>query len=161
MPAFLSDQDIASLLAERKPLERDLRACAQVRPKRGHKECELSLTGDAGSDFQVVFRQSEFNPLDFSVILCYCVPGSSLVVRLRRYNGKSHEHTNKIEGDTFYDFHVHTATERYQQTGLREDSFAQPTDRYCDFNGAVQCMMNDCGFDAPPDLQGVLFQEIQ
>jgi hypothetical protein len=29
---------------------------------------------------------------------------------LRRCNGKSHEHTNIIESDKFYDFHIHTAT---------------------------------------------------
>ena len=47
-----------------------------------------------------------FNPLDFSVILAWLPPQSSTTFRLCRYNGKSHEHTNALEGNRFYDFHV-------------------------------------------------------
>ena len=76
--------------------------------------------------------------------------------RLCRYNGKSHEHSNSLESQKFYDFHVHRATARYQQAGSREDSFAEPTDRYNDLDGAVRCLIQDCGFQLPnnhqPDL---------
>jgi hypothetical protein len=44
---------------------------------------------------------------------------------LRRHNGKSHEHTNQIEAGAFYDFHIHRATERYQELGMREDAYAE------------------------------------
>jgi hypothetical protein len=81
------------------------------------------------------------------------------VFRLRRCNGKSHEHSNIIEEKRFYDFHIHTATERYQDAGLREDWYAEPTDRYNDFNGALRCMFKDCGFVLPLNLQGALFEE--
>jgi hypothetical protein len=66
--------------------------------------------------------------------------------RLRRHNGKSHEHTNPIEKNTFYGFHIHTATERYQQSGYREDTYAEETNRYADYHGAIECMLRDCGF---------------
>ena len=56
-----------------------------------------------------------------------------VLFRLRRYNGRSHQHTNKIEEITFYDFHIHTATERYQDAGYAEEHFAEVTDRYVDF----------------------------
>lgn len=62
------------------------------------------------------------------------------------------------ERKPFYDFHIHTATERYQASGLREDSFAESSDRFSDIDGAVRCLLNDCGFDVPPDKQGKLFQ---
>jgi len=55
--------------------------------------------------------------LDFSIILAYCPEASNQLFRLRRYNGKSHEHTNTIEADKFYNYHIHTATERYQELG--------------------------------------------
>lgn len=58
----------------------------------------------------------------------------------------NHEHTNRIEGDTFFGFHIHTATERYQNLGLDEDAYAEPTDRYANLSGAMECMIKDCGF---------------
>ncbi|MBN2311433.1 MAG: hypothetical protein JXR94_20820 [Candidatus Hydrogenedentes bacterium] len=109
--------------------------------------------------YRVILRQSDFNALDFSVVLAVDVPDTNQLFRLRRYNGKSHEHTNHIEGDVFYDFHVHYATERYQETGAREDAFAKPSDRFGDWNAALLCMFEDCGFEAPEDPQGRLFGE--
>jgi hypothetical protein len=102
-------------------------------------------------------RQSNFNSLDFSIILAVNQPDSNQSFRLRRYNGKSHEHTNKIEGNTFYNFHIHHATERYQDSGFREDAFAEATDRYADFHDALRCMLEDCGFEMPQGSELTLF----
>ncbi|HPA46929.1 MAG TPA: hypothetical protein PK395_14280, partial [bacterium] len=114
-----------------------------------------------GSDFQVILRQSSLNHLDFSVILAVCPRETNLSFRLRRYNGKSHEHTNRIEGTKFFDFHVHTATERYQDLGVKEDSFAEPTERFSDLSSALNCMFQECAFDVPGDDQPSLFQELE
>ncbi len=160
MSAIFSDEDIARLLAEEKALPDDYRALIQIRPKRGHKERELDVNGVDGSDFRLILRQSVINPIDFSVILIYRPPKSNQLFRLRRYNGKSHEHTNSIEGETFYDFHIHEATERYQEIGAREDTYAQPTSRFSDFHRAVSCVLKDCAFESPFDPQGKLFEEI-
>jgi hypothetical protein len=160
MSSFLSDEDIARLLKEKKALPEDYRARIQIRPKRGHKERELDVKGAEGSDFRVIFRQNLINPLDFSVILVYRPPKSNQLFRLRRYNGKSHEHTNFIEGETFYDFHVHEATERYQEIGGREDTYAQPTSRFSNLHQAVSCMFHDCGFEIPFDPQMKLFEGV-
>jgi hypothetical protein len=126
----------------------------------GHKERELDIKGADGEDYRLILRQSIFNPLDFSIILTYRPPKSNQLFRLQRYNGKSHEHTNPIEGETFYDFHIHQATEKYQEIGAREDTFAKPTDRFADFQQAIACMFKDCGFEMPFDSQGRLFEEI-
>ncbi len=159
MAVQLGDAEIVRLLAERKILPVDYRERIQMRPKRGHRERELDVTGDEGSECRIVLRQSLFNPLDFSVILAYRPPNTNQLFRLRRYNGKSHEHTNTLEGQTFYDFHIHTATERYQESGLREDVFAEVTDRFADFHGAIRCLLEDCNFNIPQDPQGKLFKE--
>jgi hypothetical protein len=106
----------------------------------------MDLTGQHGSVFRIIIRQGVYNAFDFSVILAYRPPAGPRLFRLRRYNGKSHEHHNRIEGDRFYDFHVHTATERYQLRGMHEDSFAVPTDRYGDLGGAMEALLLDCGF---------------
>ncbi len=76
---------------------------------------------------------------------------SNRVFRLRRCNGKSHEHTNLIEKQTFYEFHIHMATERYQREGENEDWYAEPTDRYGDLSGAIDCLIADCAFQRPAD----------
>jgi hypothetical protein len=113
MAAKYSDAEIQALLAEKKPLPEDFRSKIRLREKRGHKEQELDIEGVNGNQFRLILRQSSFNGLDFSVILAYCPTGSNQVFRLRRYNGKSHEHTNIIESEKFFDYHIHTATERY------------------------------------------------
>jgi hypothetical protein len=160
MSAIFSDEDIARLMAEEKPLPGDYRALIQIRPKRGHKERELDVKGADGSDFRLILRQSIINPLDFSVILVYRPPQSNQLFRLRRYNGKSHEHTNPIEEETFYDFHIHQATERYQQMGAREDTYAEVTNRFSNFHEAISCTLTDCAFETPFDPQRKLFEEI-
>jgi hypothetical protein len=79
--------------------------------------------------------------------------------RLRRHNGKSHEHTNQIEASTFYDFHIHMATERYQELGMRENAYAEATDRFGDFDSALRCLVDDCRFETAPDPNLRLFDE--
>ena len=160
MSARYSDANIIAFLQERKPLPKDYRSKIRLRDKRGHKEQELDIQGAEGSQFRLILRHSNFNVLDFSVILTYCPADRNQLFRLRRYNGKSHEHTNPIESNRFYNFHIHTATERYQELGMREDTHAEPSSRFSDFNTAINCMLCDCGFDVPDDPQRKLFEEV-
>ena len=159
MPVTYSDQEVERLLLERKPMPSDWSSRVRLRPKRRHQERDLTLSGDAGSEFRLILRQNEVNPFDFSIILAVRVPRSNHLFRIRRYNGKSHEHTNHIEHVTFYDFHIHIATQRYQELGTREDAYAEPTGRYADFRGALRCLIGDTNLDILPDPQGeFLFQ---
>lgn len=158
MATSLTDAEIAALIAEAKPLPDDYLGRVQTKPKRGHRERELDLDGAYGNKFRLILRQSSLNPLDFSVILAWIPPHSSTPFRLCRYNGKSHEHTNTLDSQTFYGFHIHRATERYQRSGLREDSFAEPTTRYQDFGGALRSLIQDCGFALPANQHPDLFE---
>ena len=160
MADILSEHDIELLLKEIKPLPEDYRAKIQIRPKRGHKERELDVQGVNGSDFRLILRQSLINPIDFSVILAYRPPNSNQLFRLRRYNGKSHEHTNNIEEERFYDFHIHQATERYQEIGAREDTYAVASNRFSEFHQAIVCIIEDCAFEGPPNTQRSLFEGV-
>lgn len=160
MAVRLSDTEIGNFINEGKSLPSDYRSRIQTKPKRGHKERELDIVGANGSEFLLILRQSLFNPLDFSIILAYKVPKTHQVFRLCRYNGKSHEHTNTLEKETFYDFHIHKATERYQdESGLREDSYAEITNRFADLQGATRCVLEDCKFEIPLNPQQSLFEE--
>ena len=80
------------------------------------------------------------------------------MIRLRRYNGKSHRHSNPMEGDRFYDFHIHTATERYQLSGNREDTYAVSSDRYASLEEAIDCLLEDCAFVLPQGHQADIFR---
>ena len=124
--------------------------------KPGHYEATLSVAGFESSTFHVILRQSRVNTSDFSVILAVHVPGVSNRFRLRRYNGNSHEHRNQIEGDSFDDFHIHVATERYQKLGMREDAFAQPTNRYATFEDAFHCLIEDANIALTSGVQRAL-----
>jgi len=139
-----SEEQIEALVKERKALPADYQQKIELRSKRGHKERELDVKGSGGSNFRLILRQSEHNANDFSIILVYCPKGSNRAFRLRRYNGNSHEHTNRIEGTRFRGFHIHTATERYQELGSDEDSYAERTERFADFHSALRCMLSGC-----------------
>ena len=158
MPAKYSDVEINMLIKEPKPLPKNYRSSIRLSVKRGHKESEIDVIGNKDNQFRLIFRQSSLNTLDFSVILAFCPKETNQIFRLRRYNGKSHEHTNIIEGDIFYGFHIHTATERYQELGSDPDSFAEISDKFSDFNSAVQCLLSDCALQLPNDDQLELFR---
>jgi hypothetical protein len=128
-----------------------------MKEKRGHKEKEITLEREDRSQFKIIVRQNVINILDFSIILGYMAPRSNVLFRLRRYNGKSHEHTNKIEGITFYDYHFHTATQRYQEAGFEEDGYAEPISEYADLQSAGECLKKDCGILLPDQAQLTMF----
>lgn len=157
MADILSDADIQRLLNETKPLPENWQDRIRLKAKRGHKEAEVQTVGVDGSTFRLILRQSNLDPLDFSVIIGYEMPNTNVLFRLRRYNGKSHEHTNKLERQTFFDYHIHQATQRYQEFGMSEDAFAEPTDRYADVDSALHYALQECQFELPPGAQFALF----
>src|SRR5271170_5053393 len=142
----LSDATINQLILEPKTLPEGLTAAPKLSSRNKHKRKEYEVTSHSGNQFVVFLRQSELNPVDFSAILGYRIPHSYAVFRLRRYNGK-HQHTNVIEKETLLDYHIHTATERYQAVGFREDAFAETTNRYSTLGTAINCLIEDCGFN--------------
>jgi hypothetical protein len=155
----LTDAEIAALISEPKDGADKLRGKLQLTGKGAHKEAQIAVTGADGHEFRVIVRQSALNVLDFSVILGFCPGETTGLFRLRRYNGKHGEHTNSIERQRFYAFHIHKATERYQDRGQREDAFAEPSDRYSAVRSATECLIQDCGFASSAPLQLSLFTE--
>ncbi|MDJ0578551.1 hypothetical protein [Crocosphaera sp.] len=151
-----SDSEIDDLINEPKQLSLDWRLKIKFNPnQRGSsQEGGFKIMGTNNNKFRVILRQSCHNHLDFAIIFGVYPPSSTKLFRLKRYDGKSQQHTNPIEQETFYDFHIHTATERYQIYGNgEEDKYAQPTDRFINFDEALQCMLTDCGFIEPDNPQ--------
>ena len=159
MAVIYRELEIDALVKEHKSAPSDWYDQIRLRPKRGHSEQQVEIVGDRGNIFRLIFRQNQIAPLDFSIILAVRPPQSNVVFRLLRYNGKSHEHTNRIEQNRFYHFHIHKATERYHKEDQKEDGYAEPTDRYSDLRGALKCIIDDANIKIPQDSQGSLLEE--
>ncbi len=151
-----TNDEIQSLVEEPKPVPGGAFNSVNWRTREGHDRADLNVEGDDGHLFSIKLRRNQFNEKDFSVILCVEVSNSNVTFRLRRYNGH-HTHRNKIENERFRDFHIHTATERYQERGFDEDGYAQVTDRYSSFATALRCLIEDCGFEPEEGSQQNLF----
>ncbi len=167
MADLYTDTEIADMLAEQKTLAAAIARPVSLSSRNGQRSAKFNAdgAGDPPRHYRLIIRQAEDNPLDFSVIVGFCPNGhtSKKTFLLRRYNGKSHEHTNKIERETLaYTFHIHEATERYQQltsgpARIREEGYAEVTDRYSTVEGALDCALEDCNFriaPQPPTIPG-------
>jgi hypothetical protein len=148
--SILDDDAIIELIQEPKTIPEGLLPLGKLLTRNYHKRKEYDVAAISGNQFVIYVRQSELNMLDFSAILGYRLPRIHTIFRLRRYNGK-HQHTNVLEKRTFYDFHTHTATRRYQVSGFKEDHFAEITKRYSSLQSAIQCLIADCGFQTFED----------
>ena len=59
MPVTYSDQEVERLLLERKPMPSDWSSRVRLRPKRGHQERDLTLSGDVGSEFRLILKRED------------------------------------------------------------------------------------------------------
>ena len=157
MLTFLNDSEINMLILEEKRIDVQLLDLSSMRQKKGHREKDIFISRSDGSRFKIILRQNSNDPLDFSAILAFIPSGSNQDFKLRRYNGKSHQHNNRLHKNKFYDFHIHTATEEYQRAGMKEEMFAEPTQRYSTLNEAFDCLVKDCNVILPEDKQLKLF----
>lgn len=155
MEILLSDTEIQAFIQEGKQLcTTPDELFRNMKEKKGHKGFEHIMSRPDGSSFVLKVRISKENSLDFSAILGYCPLNSTKLFLLCRYNGKSHEHKNKLEDEnSFYDFHIHKATERYQREGAKEEFYAVTTDRYSTLQEALNCLITDCNIELPSSSQ--------
>lgn len=160
------DDEIARLLGETKILSDNWQSQFQLKDKNNfqHQEQSIKIEGGNGNSFRVILRRNKINIFDFSIILMF-QDKDGKEYRLIRYNGKhSSEHTNKWEKEhkeTYCKFgpafHIHQATERYQEAGYLIDGFAEMTTKYYDFHSALNSFLKDNNFQKPKGSQLELF----
>lgn len=156
---YFTDEEINRLILENKNYNGPVDDFLRFRESDGHKKATVELPRTDGSMFIIKLRQNKNTITDFSAILAYQEKGTNKDFKLRRYNGK-HEHTNKLENHKFFDFHVHYATQRYQDAGRKEESYAEETNRYSDIKGALTCLINDCNIQIKKDAQASMFDSM-
>jgi hypothetical protein len=149
---MLTDERIKGLLDEPKPevdsqeLRRALNSAAV---RRCYRRAKARVKGERGSWFVVHLRQNTLDPYDFSVILTF-LPPTGAEINLRRHNGRNHRHRNKLEGTSFTNsFHIHEATERYQEAGHDIDGYARATTDFHDLATALDAMLAAANFARP------------
>ncbi|MEJ2267479.1 MAG: hypothetical protein P8X70_00155 [Nanoarchaeota archaeon] len=147
---MITDEEIKSLIEEKKILKSELKPT--FREGRSSQKFEKEIEGENGNKFKIVIRISNFNPSDFSIILCTKIAGKWF--RLMRCNGDSHEHTNKLEEEKISGYHIHYATGRYQENGYREENYAKSTNKFSDWKKALVVMLQEANFQlAVPEGQ--------
>ena len=157
---FLTDIQIQDLIAEPKILGCSASALMHGMKNKSEREASHSQSSrkipriNGEGDWLIYLRRNRGNQFDFSCGLGFFPKGRNQAFTLTRYNGKSHQHTNRLEKENpFYDFHIHTATEKYQLSSYSTEHRADITDRYADFYGAFTALLDDCnvslnGFDS-------------
>ena len=159
MGYYFTDAEINNLVAEEKSHPVTLSEIMAFKQSDGHKRSSFEINRPDGSRFIIKLRQNQNNINDFSAIIGFQEKGNNTSFILRRYNGKSHEHSNRIEGNKFYYFHIHIATQRYQDDGRKEESYAEESDQYTDLTSALRCLLAECNIKIKTNPQESLFNE--
>ncbi len=104
-----------------------------------HKQRNYTAVSEDGAQYRIYLRQNLDDEMDFSCGLALVQKGGKHL-SLIRYNGSSHRH-----GSIFYRCHIHRATAEALAAGRKIDSYAEETERYKTLEGALACLVEDCG----------------
>lgn len=166
MNRILSDSEINRLIIEQKLAPKNWKKHLQLKSKNNtrHEEGRFTARGKNGNNFRVIIRRNKINRLDFSIILKF-IDNDGKEYFIVRYNGKHpSEHTNRWEKlNSFVKykfescFHIHKATQRYQESGLEIAGYAEETELYSDYQSALNTFIKDVNIVEAPKSQYELF----
>jgi hypothetical protein len=153
MARIITDSQITELLAVRKPVPGRLlkNLKHRLRPVNRSMVADTTIRSDDGRTFVIAGRRSAVDVCRFSIRLS--VYWARRWINLIRCNGLHGEHRNLLEmrsGDGVPvvpkdTFHVHYATERYQLFDKDAEYYAEPTDEYYSYEGAVEYLCQNFG----------------
>lgn len=110
------------------------------KPGRQKKRNFNAVTDDE-TVYRIYQRLNLDDDRDFSCGLALTRRGGK-PLSLVRYNGANHVH-----GKIRYVCHIHRATSEALAAGGKVDSHAEGTDRYKTVEGALACLIEDCGVE--------------
>ena len=106
-----------------------------------HRQRNFTAETEGGEVYRIYQRQNLDDERDFSCGLALVRRGGR-PLSLVRYNGSSHVH-----GEIRYSCHIHRATAEALAAGRRIDGHAEGTHRYRTLEGALACLIEDCGVE--------------
>ena len=104
-----------------------------------HQQRNFTAETEDGSFYRIYLRQNLDDEKDFSCGLALVRRGGK-PLSLVRYNGSSHAH-----GEIKFRCHIHRGSAEALAEGKKIDSQADETDRYRTLDGALACLIEDCG----------------
>ena len=142
MKKKLSNEEILALKSMPKKLLKPLRQKWIDQLKFRQLSLEL-CSNDEEYRFKLYMRQSTLDDDNFSCGLSY-LESNENDITLARYNGSSHVHVNKCDGQRFdFECHIHEANEESLKVSKKIENFAIKTNRYTNLSGAIQCVLKD------------------
>ena len=97
---IISETRIAAMIAEPKALPENWREeLANLKNRVGRHESEVVLAGEDGTPFRIIVSLRHSSPENFTVILMLNSP-THPNFPLLRYDGSSHDHKNRLEGNS-------------------------------------------------------------
>jgi hypothetical protein len=152
--ALLTDSEIASLLAEHKPVTEDFKDWPQkMTPRADNLGCSRRIRAASGNLFAIYLRQNTIEEMDFSIGMRW-IRRRGHEISLVRCNGWHDQvHKNRLERGTpqyivpANTCHVHLATERYLRlNGPKKIGFASPISGYKCLRSALEYFIDKFGF---------------
>lgn len=137
----MTDEEIRSLIELPKIISQKnfAKLCALEPSSGAYRRADVIIKGTEDVTFRVHGRLSIDDPSDFSAILSAKTRQQDII--LIRCNGSSHDHHNFIEKNRIRGTHIHMATARYADMQRKDEGYAEPTDEYSDYEGAVDYLM--------------------
>ena len=116
---------------------------ARNREKPSHIEWTCEATSGEGDTFIAYMRQNKVLDDDFSCGIAWKAPDGEQIT-IARYNGSSHDHTNKSDGQTFVQkCHIHQATVMAVQRGWSVENYAVLAESYTCLDEAKLLLASD------------------
>ena len=146
---MLNDIEIRDLINEHKTIDATTIRSAHKeqnfknKQNQSFKIWEYEFQTVNGNIFRIKIHRNKKFINSFSVIFQY-VDENKKIYNLKRYNGLHAPHINIIERNKVKGFHIHTATERYQEKNLNIEAYAEETDQYSDWKSAFVKLLYDC-----------------
>lgn len=140
MAKRLTNDEIAALKKMPKFLTKPLKQKWTINLKVKQLSIEL-YSGD--HLFKIYMRQAVMDEDNFSCGISLITNGNNDIT-LARYNGSNHVHVNKGDGRRFdFECHIHEANENSLLASKKIENHAEPTNRYTNLQGAIQCVLTD------------------